>query len=187
MTAKLDQSDEGKEMETDQSDSSSHSESENDPQGNESEQKDNEKEESDKTEEEVTDENKNSPRKDDLEVRERQMSPRRLEVMKRLKFPQELLTLRQVEETEFLQTGIPWSITAQVAVPKGTTIGPYLGETIALSSIKPGELVLQVSHPTFIHVCLFAISELCFVIKQGEVLWHLCEMNDRISLILPIR
>ncbi|XP_052816544.1 zinc finger protein ZFPM1-like isoform X2 [Mya arenaria] len=71
------------------------------------------------------------------------MSPRRLDVMKRLHFPVDLLTLRQVDESEFLQTGIPWSVSSQMAVPRGSTIGPYQGETIALSSIKPGELVLQ--------------------------------------------
>lgn len=95
--------------------------------------------------EEIVDENKNSPQKNDMEVSAGEMSPRRLEVMKRLKFPTDLLTLRQVEESEFLQTGIPWSVMTQVTVSKGSTIGPYQGETVALSSIKPGELVLQVS------------------------------------------
>lgn len=161
MTAKLDQSEDGKAMETDQSESL-HSENENEAQEDEKEQRDEEKNESDEKDAELTDENKNSPGKDDLEVRDGQMSPRRQEVMKRLNFPVELLTLRQVDETEFLQTGIPWSVTAQVAVPKGTTIGPYQGETVALSSIKPGELVLQVSHYTLVYL----ISILCFVIKQ---------------------
>lgn len=161
MTAKLDQSAEGKAMETDQSESL-HSENENEAQEDEKEQRDEEKNENDEKDAELTDENKNSPGKDDLEVRDGQMSPRRQEVMKRLNFPAELLTLRQVDETEFLQTGIPWSVTAQVAVPKGTTIGPYQGETVALSSIKPGELVLQVSHYTLVYL----ISILCFVIKQ---------------------
>lgn len=148
-------------METDQSESLQ-IENENETQEDEKEQRDEEKNESDEKDAELTDENKNSPGKDDLEVRDGQMSPRRQEVMKRLNFPAELLTLRQVDETEFLQTGIPWSVTAQVAVPKGTTIGPYQGETVALSSIKPGELVLQVSHYTLVYL----ISILCFVIKQ---------------------
>ncbi|KAL4234172.1 hypothetical protein ACF0H5_005825 [Mactra antiquata] len=83
---------------------------------------------------------------DDIEKEEQQqgaMSPRRLEVMRKLNFPADLLTLRQVDESEFLQTGIPWSVTSHAELSKGSTIGPYQGETVALSSIKPGELVLQ--------------------------------------------
>jgi len=156
----MDQSETRTEMETDQSDSPVQSENSGSP----SEDEDTtDKTESAVNNEDVTDNNNidsdndtnmadpvaNSPDSDDgKEMTEsakiQPMSPRRRDVMKRLNFPADLLTLRQVDESEFLQTGIPWSITTQVPVSQGSTIGPYKGETIALSSIKPGELVLQV-------------------------------------------
>ncbi|KAL3860678.1 hypothetical protein ACJMK2_010769 [Sinanodonta woodiana] len=63
-------------------------------------------------------------------------------------FPSDVLSLRKVEESEFIQTGIAWSILANIALQKGSTIGPYRGELVSLSSIKPGQLVLQFQGPS---------------------------------------
>ncbi|XP_053402736.1 zinc finger protein ZFPM2-like [Mercenaria mercenaria] len=141
--SKLDQSDEMKEMEGNQSESSLHSDSENEPMEMENEEIKREVTSPVQVKEERTDDIENCYQVTENKPKYGEMSPRRQEVMKRLNFPADLLTLRQVDEAEFLQTGIPWSVISVTALPKGSTVGPYQGETVALSSIKPGELVLQ--------------------------------------------
>ncbi|XP_052232234.1 uncharacterized protein LOC127845395 isoform X2 [Dreissena polymorpha] len=141
-----DQSEERTNMETDQSDSPIQSDQEDEPNTEELtiNKRENDVKDGQLTQSEKSD--KESEKIIKLEERVQKsgaVSPRRFEVMRRLNFPIDLLTLRQVEESEFLLTGIPWSVTTVTSVQKGSTIGPYLGETVALSSIKPGELVLQ--------------------------------------------
>lgn len=142
VASKLDQSEDSKAMDTDQSESLTDSPG-NDQKGEVVDPKTEERSIVKETGE-ITDENKNSPGKNDLKVSVGEMSPRELDVMKTPKFPSELLTLRQVDEMEFRETGVLWSVTSHVAISKDTTLGMYEGHTVSLSSIKPGELVLQV-------------------------------------------
>lgn len=144
--AKLSQSvDMKEEMDADQSDVSLGCNDENEPM--ETEMCGNEREGTSPSQvkKEVTVKIEQCPEQLEKELQHDALSPRRLEVMRKLNFPTDLLTLRQVDESEFQQTGIPWSVTSLATLPKGCTVGPYQGETVALSSIKPGELVLQVS------------------------------------------
>ncbi|XP_060586148.1 uncharacterized protein LOC132741896 isoform X2 [Ruditapes philippinarum] len=141
--SKVDQSEDLKEMEGNQSESSLHSDSENEQMDIESDEIKREVTSPVQIKREVTDDIENNYQVTENKPKYGEMSPRRQEVMKRLNFPADLLTLRQVDESEFLQTGIPWSVISVASLPKGSTVGPYQGETVALSSIKPGELVLQ--------------------------------------------
>lgn len=141
--SKLDQPEEAKEMDGNQSDGSLHSDSDKEPMETEDDEIKRELTSPVQVKEERTDDTEKCYQRTKIEPKEIEMSPRRQEVMNRLNFPADLLTLRQVEESEFLQTGIPWSVTSLTALPKGSTVGPYHGESVALSSIKPGELVLQ--------------------------------------------
>ena len=150
---KIDQSEDEKNMETDHSDSLSETDQEKEPIEMEETNSPAAKEEvtspvevEEETSSDIEAEEpivKQEVESDSLVTAE--MSPQRQEVMKKLNFPSDLLSLKKVKESEFLQTGIPWSISSHIPLSKGTSIGPYQGEMVALSSIKPGQLVLQVN------------------------------------------
>lgn len=144
-SSNIDQSKDSKEMNSDESDSSLHSEPGKEPMETDIDEIKREVTSPLQVKEEKNEDIENCYQRTEKEPTDVKMSPRRQEVMNRLNFPVDLLTLRQVDEAEFLQTGIPWSVTSVTALPKGSTVGPYQGETVALSSIKPGELVLQVN------------------------------------------
>lgn len=152
-SSKVDQSGDLKDMEGNQSEKSSHSDSENEPMETETNEIEREVTSPVQIKREITVDIENNFQVTENKPKYGEMSPRRQEVMKRLNFPADLLTLRQVDESEFLQTGIPWSVISVAPLPKGSTVGPYQGETVALSSIKPGELVLQVNI-LFVLFCL---------------------------------
>ena len=139
MTEKL-QSNEGEEEGNDQSNDLSQSEDENEPM------------ESDYTKDVKM---RQSPSLDTLNVKDTAigglenghvspMSPL-VEVLKKCNFPSDILTLRKVEESVCYQTGLLWTVSPAVPLPKGSSIGPYTGKMVALGELKEREHILQVN------------------------------------------
>ena len=139
MTEKL-QSNEGEEEGNDQSNDLSQSEDEHEPM------------ESDNTKDVKL---RQSPSLDALNVKDTAigglenghispMSPSLMEVLKKCNFPSDILTLRKVEESLCYQTGLLWTVSLAIPLPKGSSIGPYTGKMVALGDLKEREHILQV-------------------------------------------
>ena len=75
------------------------------------------------------------------------ISPSLLEVMRKSNFPSDILTLKKVDESVFCETGVPWIVVSAVPLPKGSSIGPYTGEMVAVTDFKDKEHILQVYMP----------------------------------------
>ncbi|XP_033754309.1 zinc finger protein ush-like [Pecten maximus] len=84
------------------------------------------------------------------------ISPSELDFLKSLSFPSDILSLRKVEGEEALRVGRPYVVCTAIALQKGSSIGPFLGEHVSLSSVRQGDLVLQAHNedgePSFIRV-----------------------------------
>ena len=72
------------------------------------------------------------------------ISPSLLEVMRKSNFPSDILTLKKVDESVFCETGVPWMVLSAVPLPKGSSIGPYAGEMVALTDLRDKQHILQV-------------------------------------------
>lgn len=84
------------------------------------------------------------------------ISPSELDFLKSLSFPSDILSLRKVEGEEALRVGRPYVVCTAIPLQKGSSIGPFLGEHVSLSSVRQGDLVLQAhteeGEPSFIRV-----------------------------------
>ncbi|XP_021365821.1 zinc finger protein ush-like isoform X2 [Mizuhopecten yessoensis] len=84
------------------------------------------------------------------------VSPSELDFLKSLSFPSDILSLRKVEGEEALRVGRPYIVCTAIPLQKGSSIGPFLGEHVSLSSVRQGDLVLQAQsedgEPSFIRV-----------------------------------
>lgn len=79
-------------------------------------------------------------------VTENCVSPSELEFLKSLSFPSDILILKKVEGEEALRTGRPYVVCTEIPLQKGSSIGPFRGEHVSLSSVRQGDLVLQVRY-----------------------------------------
>ncbi|XP_060082340.1 zinc finger protein ZFPM1-like [Ylistrum balloti] len=121
------------------------------------------------------------------------VSPSELDFLKSLSFPSDILSLRKVEGDEALRVGRPYVVCTAIPLQKGSSIGPFLGEHVSLSSVRQGDLVLQAhsedGEPTFIRVLersgawlsflrpVFAQSECnASVFFEGGKIW--CQMIE---------
>ena len=65
--------------------------------------------------------------------------------------PDDVLFLKKVDDEDIIATGRPYLVCNSIPLPKGSTIGPFRGELVSLSSIQQGDLVLQVFMSKILH------------------------------------
>ena len=139
MTEKL-QSNEGEEEGNDQSNDMSQSEDENEPM-----ESDNTKDNRERHSPSLHEKDSTNGRLENGHISPMSPpSPSTHEVMKKCNFPSDILTLNKVEESVCYQTGIPWTVSPVIPLPKGSSIGPYTGKMVALGDLKEREHILQV-------------------------------------------
>jgi hypothetical protein len=59
-------------------------------------------------------------------------------------FLNDVLILKKVEKDEAQQMGRSFLVCSAIPLPKGSSIGPFDAEIVSLSSIRQGDMVLQV-------------------------------------------
>jgi len=75
------------------------------------------------------------------------VSPSEIEFLKSINFPNDVLFLKKVDAEEAREIGRAYLVCTAIPLQKGSSIGPFLGERVSLSSIRQGDLVLQVGYP----------------------------------------
>ena len=76
---------------------------------------------------------------------EGKVSLHELECLKSLCFPNDVLSLKKVDDSEIASVGRSYLVCSAIPLQTGSSIGPFSGELVSLSSIQQGDLVLQVS------------------------------------------
>ena len=66
--------------------------------------------------------------------------------LKRVSVPNNILFLKRLDEEDASIAGRSCLLFSAIPLPAGSCIGPFKGEIVSLSSIKQGDLVLQVRH-----------------------------------------
>lgn len=70
--------------------------------------------------------------------------------LKRVSVPNNILFVKRLDEEDANIAGRSCLLFSAIPLPSGSCIGPFKGEIVSLSSIKQGDLVLQVSYLTFV-------------------------------------
>lgn len=80
--------------------------------------------------------------------------------LKRVSVPNNILFLKRLDEEDANIAGRSCLLFSAIPLPSGSCIGPFKGEIVSLSSIKQGDLVLQVRR-NFFFIPLILLAQTC--------------------------
>lgn len=82
--------------------------------------------------------------------------------LKRVSVPNNILFLKRLDEEDANIAGRSCLLFSAIPLPSGSCIGPFKGEIVSLSSIKQGDLVLQVRRNFFFRALSF-LAQTCLL------------------------